>query len=85
MLVGRELYRYGYMTNEGPSSHIREAGAIPLNIAEIFMLLGIGALAWKYFLSRFFRNRKFIKRLTMSKIDRKTEEVLDKLSRGKPV
>ena len=39
MLVGRELYRVGYMSPDGPNSHVREAGAIPLNIAEIIMLV----------------------------------------------
>ena len=39
ILVGRELYRFGYMSPDGPNSHIREAGAIPLNIAEIIMLV----------------------------------------------
>ncbi len=76
VLFGRELYRYGYMTNEGANSHIRELGAIPLNAAEFFMMVGIGVIAWKYFFGQFFRNRNFIKRITMSKIDRKTEEVL---------
>ena len=37
VLVGRELYRAGYMSPDGPNSHIREAGAIPLNIAEMLI------------------------------------------------
>jgi len=39
ILVGRELYRYGYMTNQGPNSSIREVGAFPLNIAELCICL----------------------------------------------
>eukprot|EP00349_Pseudokeronopsis_sp_Brazil_P009045 CAMPEP_0202973006 /NCGR_PEP_ID=MMETSP1396-20130829/45108_1 /ASSEMBLY_ACC=CAM_ASM_000872 /TAXON_ID= /ORGANISM="Pseudokeronopsis sp., Strain Brazil" /LENGTH=88 /DNA_ID=CAMNT_0049704319 /DNA_START=97 /DNA_END=359 /DNA_ORIENTATION=+ len=27
VLCGRELYRFGYMTPDGPNSHIRELGA----------------------------------------------------------
>ena len=60
VIVGRELYRYGYMTNEGPNSHIREAGAIPLNAAEFFMIAAVGGRALKYFFGPFFGRRKFI-------------------------
>ena len=75
VIAGRELYRYGYMTNEGPNSHIREAGAIPLNAAEFLMIVGVGCLALKYFFGPFFGRRNFVKRFTMSKIDRKMEYV----------
>ena len=81
VIIGRELYRYGYMTNEGPNSHIREAGAIPLNAAEVFMILGIGALAVKYFFGPFLGRRKLIRKFTWSKIDRKTDEVVEDLKR----
>ena len=81
VFVGRELYRYGYMTNEGANSHIRELGAIPLNAAEVFMILGVGALALKYFFGPFLGRRRLIKRFTMSKVDRKTEEVLEEIKK----
>ena len=85
VLAGRELYRYGYMTKEGPNSIIREAGAIPLNIAELLMIIAVGGLALKYFFGPFLRRRRLIKRFTMSKFDRKLDEVMDKIKRGKPV
>ena len=61
VLVGRELYRYGYMTPDGPNSIIREIGAIPLNVAEISMISAIGFLALRYFFGPFFSNRKIVK------------------------
>ncbi len=85
VLIGRELYRYGYMTNDGPNSRIREAGAIPLNAAEFFMMVGVGGLALQYFCGPFFARRGFVKRLTMSKIDRKIEYVRERIARGKKI
>ena len=76
VLVGRELYRYGYMTEDGPNSWIREAGAIPLNVAELMLMLSIGFLAARYFCGPFFNNRNFVRRFTMSKYDKKYEDVL---------
>ena len=43
MLIGRELYRFGYLDKDGPSSKVREAGAIPLNAAGVFL---IGSMAF---------------------------------------
>lgn len=43
-LVGRELYKYGYNTRQGPNSNIREAGAIMLNASEILLLLLMGTM-----------------------------------------
>ena len=81
VLIGRELYRFGYMSNDGPNSRIREAGAIPLNAAEFFMILGVGVLAVRYLFGPFFSRRKFVQRFTRSKIDRKTTEVFEKMER----
>ena len=81
VFVGRELYRYGYMTKEGPNSHIREAGAIPLNIAEVMMILGVGVLALRYFFGPFLGRRKFIRRFTWSKVDIKKDVVIEKMER----
>ena len=78
VFVGRELYRYGYMTKDGPNSHIREMGAIPLNIAQLLMIVSFGLLGVRYFTGGFLKRRKLVQRLTMQPIDRKVKEVLDK-------
>ena len=44
VVVGRELYSFGYNTREGPYSKVREMGAYPLNIAEILMIISFGQL-----------------------------------------
>ena len=85
VIAGRELYRQGYTSNDGPNSKIREMGAIPLNVAEMLMMLGIGAVAMGYFFGPFFKNRRFVQRFTMSKFDIKYKEVLKKISEGRPV
>ena len=85
VIVGRELYRYGYMTNDGPNSRVREAGAIPLNAAEFFMVLAVGGLALQYLFGPFFSRRNFVKRFTMSKIDRKIDYVKDRIARGRKI
>jgi len=38
MLVGREFYRFGYLDKDGPSSTIREMGAVPLNAAGFLLI-----------------------------------------------
>ena len=60
IFCGRELYRYGYMTPDGPNSWIREAGAIPLNIAELLLVISVGTLFSRYMAGSFFSNRKFV-------------------------
>ena len=69
IIVGRELYRYGYMTNQGPNSHIRELGAVPLNIAEISLILSMLVICSRYFIGPFFGRRRFIQRFTKSSMD----------------
>eukprot|EP00347_Sterkiella_histriomuscorum_P021275 403334577 len=76
VLVGRELYRYGYMSNDGPNSKIRELGAVPLNAAEMFLLGGIGLMALRYNMGGFIKRRKLVQRWTMKPIDRKIQEVI---------
>ena len=44
VVVGRELYSFGYNTREGPNSKVREMGAYPLNIAEILMIISFGQI-----------------------------------------
>ena len=64
VLGGRELYRVGYMSPEGPTSKIREMGAMPLNIAELLMLLSMTGIFIRYQFGGLLRNRNFYKRLT---------------------
>ena len=62
VLVGRELYRTGYTSSDGPTSKIREMGAIPLNIAEL-LVLGAGFFVYARFAGGpFIWRRKFIKK-----------------------
>ena len=85
VLVARELYRYGYMTNDGADSKIREAGAYPLNIAENIVLMSLFVVTLRYFFGPFISNRKIVKWLRMSKYDRKLEEVQKKIKEGRPL
>ena len=48
VLGGRELYRIGYMSPEGPTSKIREMGAYPLNVAELLMLFSVTSIFFSY-------------------------------------
>ena len=68
IFVGRELYRYGYMSPDGPNSHIREAGAIPLNVAEMALLGGAMLIVGRFCFGGFIRNRKLYKRLKVDPI-----------------
>ena len=60
VFVGREFYRIGYLTKEGPSSVIREIGAVPVNVSEIFLILGISSIYLRRRFGSFFENRKFV-------------------------
>ena len=87
VLVGRELYRYGYMT-DGPTSKVREAGAIPLNIAELLTLLLLGFGVVRYQTGGFIQRRKLYQRLFSSeykiqldKIQREADKVTKKTPR----
>ena len=60
ILVGREFYRYGYMTNDGPNSHIRELGAIPLNVAELLIASSLIFVFARYRVGPFLKRIKFI-------------------------
>ena len=68
VIIGRELYRAGYMTKHGPNSTIRELGAVPLNIAEILVIGSLTIIGIKYFTGPFFSRRKLVKRFTMSPV-----------------
>ena len=76
VLAGRELYRVGYMSPEGPTSRIREYGAYLLNISE---LLAVGAVSFVFLRHQFggFVNRRRIVRyFTKSRYDVELEKVL---------
>ena len=75
ILIGREFYRFGYLTKEGASSKIREMGAIPLNIAEVLMMASLGLVYLRYKTGAFFLRRKFVKRLTWTSYDTRLIEV----------
>jgi len=83
VLVGRELYRFGYMSKDGPNSKIRELGAYPLNIAEIFMILSLGAVYLKYKTGAFFLRRKAVRRFTHTTYDKRFEELEKEAEKAK--
>jgi hypothetical protein len=60
ILAGRELYRIGYQSPEGPNSHVREAGAIPLNACELLVSLGVIFMFLKMRTGLFISNRKIV-------------------------
>ena len=62
VLVGRELYRLGYMSPDGPNSKIREAGAIPLNVAELLVLGSVMFVFARYAFGPYVWRRKFVKK-----------------------
>ena len=66
VLFGRELYKTGYMSPDGPNSKVRECGAIPLNIAEIFLILGVGSIWFRKRYEGLLRNRRIYKRMFVS-------------------
>jgi len=79
VIAGRCLYTAGYMSKEGPNSKIREMGAIPLNVAEICLILGLGALVFKSTSTLgLLKNRKIYKRYTMDLVKIKGEELAAK-------
>ena len=60
VLGGRELYRIGYMSHEGPTSKIREVGAVSLNVAELLGVLGLSLAFMRYRFGTFASNRKVV-------------------------
>ena len=69
MLVGREFYRFGYLDKDGPSSKIREIGAVPLNAAEFFLIGATAFVVLKRQTGGFFSRRKFVRKRTWSHYD----------------
>ena len=66
VLGGREVYRYGYMTPDGPNSKIREYGAYPLNIAEALMIASVSFIFMRYQFGGFVSRRKISKYFTQN-------------------
>ena len=83
VICGRELYRWGYLSKDGPNSHIRELGAIPLNAAEIFLILGFASIYTRMRYEGLLRNRKFYKRLFTQKINGTVEKVSKDIENAK--
>ena len=84
VLIGREFYRFGYLSKQGPNSAIREAGAIPLNVAEISMACALSLVYLKYRVGPFFARRKFVQRFTKTRYDKKYAEVMEEIKNPRP-
>ena len=76
MFVGREFYRFGYLDKHGPSSRVREVGAVALNAAGVFLLLSSAFVVLKRQTGGFFSRRNFVRRFTMNQYDKKLEKVV---------
>lgn len=83
VIVGREFYRWGYLSKDGPNSLIREVGAIPLNVAEILLIGGLGSLYYRMRYHGLLRNRKLYKKLFQNKIDGHLIEVKKEIENNK--
>lgn len=85
MFVGREFYRFGYLDRDGPSSKIREIGAIPLNIAGILLISSVAGFVWRRQMGGFISRRKTVRRFTTNHYDirmEKVEKELDLIKKG---
>ena len=85
VLVGRELYRYGYTSKDGPNSNIREYGAYPLNIAELLCLFAVFLGFSKCRFGGFFSRRKIVRYFTHSHYDIELEKLIIKIKKGEDV
>lgn len=65
----------GYTSNQGPNSKVREMGAVPLNIAEIFMILGLGSIFYRKRFAGLLKNRKFYKNWFVQKSHLRLKDV----------
>ena len=81
VFVGRELYRYGYMSKDGPNSTIRELGAVPLNAAEFLIIGGLLFTMSRYMFGPFIARRKIVQRFTTTPYDKHLKEVIKKESK----
>ena len=85
VLIGREFYRFGYLSKHGPNSHIREAGAVPLNAAELSMVGALGLVYLRYRVGPFFARRKFVQRFTKTNYEKQYAAVLDEIKNPRPL
>ena len=76
MLVGREFYRFGYLTKEGPSSHVREVGAVALNAAGVLLVGSTALCVLKRQTGGFFSRRKQVRYFTHTHYDVRMEKVV---------
>jgi len=83
VLVGRELYRTGYMSLEGPTSKIREYGAYPLNIAEALGVLSVSFVFLRYQFGGFASRRRIVRYFTHSQYDIQNEKLLKEIKDAK--
>ena len=77
VIAGRELYRMGYMSPEGPTSKIREIGAVPLNICELLAILSLSFAFMRWRCGTFFSNRGFVKYFQKSRFQIEYEKYAD--------
>lgn len=75
MLVGREFYRFGYLDKQGPSSHVREVGAVALNAAGFFLITASAFYILKRQTGGFFSRRKFVRYWTHGHYELQLEKV----------
>lgn len=76
MLIGREFYRFGYLDKDGPSSTIRELGAVPLNAAGFLLINSLAFFVLKRQIGGFFTRRKFVRYFTTTHYDKRMEKVV---------
>ena len=85
VIAGRELYRAGYMSPEGPTSKIREYGAYPLNIAEALGVLSVSFVFLRFRFGGFVSRRRSVRYFTHSQYDLQHEKLLKEIKDGKHV
>ena len=79
VLGGRELYRIGYMSPEGPVSKIREYGAYPLNIGELLAVFSLSFVFLRYQFGGWANRRRIVRYFTMSRYDVELKKVMKDL------
>lgn len=75
MLVGREFYRFGYLDKQGPSSKVREVGAVALNAAGFLLINSVLFYTLKRQTGGFFSRRKFVRYWTHGHYEVQLEKV----------
>jgi len=85
VFVGRELYRIGYMSKDGPNSKIREIGAIPLNVSELFLTLSVVFCLLRYQFGGFVSRRRIVQYFSKSHMDKQLEKMQDDFVRGRNI